>query len=136
MESVDRKKQASRGNLLQIIIGLILVAAAVGGMIFFLGNQPKAVSSGSSIVFRITGTASVAMITYTKPDGIISEPEAVNMPWVSRPIRYRSGLIVVITAALPGSGKVKCEILSDNKIVDANELAPFKDKALCGVVVR
>lgn len=135
----ERRRPPSNTRLLQTILAVLVTTAIIAGLIYFLTTfQSPAVSGSSLITFRISGTARTAVITYSKPDGTIIEPTGVNVPWEMRPTRFRSGIIIVLTAALTAEekGSIKCTILSGNKIVNENTLAPFKDKAVCGAVVK
>ena len=135
----ERRRTSPNRRLLQTILAVLVTAAIIAGLIYFLTTFQSPPVSGSSIItFRITGTARTAVITYSKPDGTVIEPTGVNVPWDSRPTRFRSGLIIVLTAALTAEerGSIKCIILSGNKVVNENTLAPFKDKAVCGAVTK
>jgi len=136
MATSSNRPSTLRSIIITIIVIIVLVITLMV-TIPFINNQISALPGSSTLVFyEVEGSADKAVITYTRPDGRVSEPRDVDLPWRSPAYSVPSGTMVILTAAAIESGTVKCTIKSGAKVVDTNTNNPFIDKAMCGGYVK
>lgn len=128
-------------NVVRRIIITVLVVIVVGillsfGMAWVSNILPGVALNRTSVSYLVEGTAENAVITYTKSDGKVTEPESVSIPWRSPMYNVPSRTLVILTAAATESGTIKCTILAGDRVVDSNIQNPFSDKALCGGYIK
>jgi len=128
-------------NVARRIIITIVVIIAVGillsvGMAWVSSILPGVALNRTTVSYVVEGTTENAVITYTKSDGKVTEPESVSIPWRSPIYSVPSRTLVILTAAATESGTIKCTILAGDRVIDSNIQNPFSDKALCGGYIK
>jgi len=107
-----QKKKRSGIVWLLVVIGLLLCwLLSQGG-----GDTPSSTSSGTTykVIYKITGTASRASLTYNNEQGGTEQTE-VAIPW-EKQFTVKRGEFLYISAQNEGeTGSVTCEIWVDGK---------------------
>lgn len=119
----------------------ITLILAVIGLLAFWGvknvYRPEGRVNLPEVTYRVTGSASVSLITYTRKDGTAAEPEFYPLPWQSGPFQYDQPMMVVLTAHNSSQyGTVKCEILKDGVVWKVDEVKNPNLNASCGGYIR
>lgn len=123
----ERIPETLRILILLVLIGLLVV---LGGSYLLAGNDA---GPAPRITYRVSGTSSTSLITYTQEDGTASEPEFFPLPWKSGPYTYDHPLMVVVTAHNSSQyGTVKCEIFKDGQVWKQDEVSNPDLNASCG----
>jgi hypothetical protein len=115
----------------------IILVLTAGGLLAFWGltriYQRAENPNSPEITYRVTGTASVSLVTYTREDGSAAEPEFYPLPWQEGPFRFDEPTMVVLTAHNSSQyGTVKCEILKDGRVWKVDEVDNPDLNASCG----
>ncbi len=114
----------------QILIILVFIGIAAGGL-YLLSKFTSKASGQHEITLRIEGTTSVAIITYTQPDGKVTKPQEVHVPW-QMTATYSPKQIVVLTAGNPMQmGQLSCVMLLDGKSWKKDTARSPNDKISC-----
>ena len=127
-------KSSRTGLALQIsIIALVLGGAAL--VYYFLGAFNSRPEGYRSITYRVEGTASTAVVTYTQPDGSKTDLIEIAVPW-QKTIDFPTGMIVVLTVGNPTqTGDLRCKLLLDGKAWKDQFAKSPKDKVSCGGII-
>lgn len=136
METSNRSTNVTRRIVITISAIIVIVVVLYFTLTWLSNFLPEMVLPKSSISYLVEGTAENAVITYTKSDGKVSEPQSIDIPWHSRTYTIPSRTLVILTAAATESGTIKCTILMGNTVIDSNTQDPFEDKALCGGYIK
>jgi hypothetical protein len=121
--------------IIQILVIFIIVVGAII-LLIKMGIFEKHEEESHIIIYRVEGTASLANITYTKPDGSVSEIIEVGLPWKSSPLRFDGGKKAILTATNPTQmGSIACMIYLDGEIYHTDSAKAPGDKVACGVLV-
>jgi len=80
--------------LVVLVMGIVLV------ILYAMGVFAPVTPGTHEVTFRIIGSASAAVITYTQQDGSPTETLNVSIPW-KKVIRYDQSLEVILTAGNP-----------------------------------
>lgn len=131
MDGSERFSSIFRWMLLITILALILfwLARYTG-----LGTGSKL---PAEVTYRVTGSASVSLVTYTQKDGQASDPEFQALPWRYGPIRIEEPTMVVVTAHNSSQyGSVQCEILLNGNVWKKDQVDNPDLNASCGGYVR
>jgi len=131
-----KQRNSQRSLTIVIVVSVALGIIGYFGFPLIVQLFQSTGSSSSGIVYKVDGTAEQAVVTYTEPDGRISAPKGVDLPWISPTYIMRSSTIVVLTAAAVGEGTVRCTIMIGGRVLDTNMADPFIDKAICGGVTK
>lgn len=86
-----------------------------GGTATTKAGKKRAADGSRKVTYRISGTASAAMITYTTPSG--QEQDTQKLPW-TKSMRAKAGEFLSINAQIQddGGGSVTCTIAIDGKV--------------------
>jgi len=126
-------------NTSKTFIWVLVLLALVIGAVFLLrvGYLPFASSDMPMVSYRVSGTASVSLVTYTQTDGTASEPDFQPLPWTYGPLGFSEPTMVVVTAHNSSQyGYVVCEILRDGKTWKKDKATYPALNASCGGYVR
>lgn len=82
-------------------------------------GKPKLPDGTHQIVYRIGGTATKAMVTYSTPSGQ-EQQNGASVPW-RRSMKAKDFSVLSVTAQNGGSGTITCEIDVDGKRVKASK---------------
>ncbi len=127
-------KSSGTGLALQSLI--VVAVLGVGALIFYLLGAFNSRAEGyRSITYRVEGTASTAIITYTQPDGSKTERIEIAVPW-HKTMNFPKGMIVVLTVGNPTqTGDLKCRLLLDGKEWKEQTAKAPGDKVSCGGII-
>lgn len=83
--------------------------------------KPKAMSTTRVVTYRIAGTATSALITYSTPSGQ-EQNNGARVPW-HKTFKVKKGSfeVLVVSAQNHGGGTITCEIDVDGKKVKASK---------------
>ncbi len=128
------EKSSRTGLAWQILV--IALVLGVGALIFyFLGAFNSRPQGYRSITYRVEGTASTAVVTYTQPNGSKTELIEIGVPW-HKTMNFPKGMIVVLTVGNPTqTGDLKCKLLLDGKEWKEQFAKSPKDKVSCGGII-
>lgn len=131
MSNLERLSRIFRWLILITVLALILYWIAVQSGLRGGTGLPAEVS------YRVTGSASVSLVTYTGSDGQATAPEFQPLPWLYGPIKISEPTMVVVTAHNSSQyGSVKCEILLNGKVWKTDQVNNPDLNASCGGYVR
>ncbi len=117
--------------LLQAIVFIVLGAIIVWSFVWIKNIVARNKSGAHEVILRVEGTTSVAVVTYTKEDGVSTKPEEVHVPWQKTMI-YNPKQVVVLTAANPMQmGMLSCVMLLDGKSWKKDTARSPADKISC-----
>jgi len=115
--------------ILSIVIGVSIAVLAAAGL-FRTGSE-----EGHLVTYRVGGTTSTAVITYTAADGVSTDTFESAVPW-KKSIRYPKTTIVILTAGNPTqTGSIECQLLLDGKVWKSNSTKMPGDKVSCAGIV-
>lgn len=128
------EKSSGSGLGLQIIVIAMVICA--GALLFFVLRAINSRPEGyRSITYRVEGTASTAVITYTQPNGTKTELIEISVPW-HKTMNFPKGMIVVLTVGNPTqTGDLRCKLLLDGKDWKEQFAKSPKDKVSCGGII-
>lgn len=128
------EKSTGTGLAFQLI--LIAAVLGVGALILYLVGAFSSRPEGyRSITYRVEGTASTAVVTYTQPDGSKTELIEIAVPW-HKTMNFPKGMIVVLTVGNPTqTGDLRCKLLLDGKAWKEQFAKSPKDKVSCGGII-
>ncbi len=125
----------TREILLQILVVFIIVVIAVM-LLIRMGIFERRTEGTHTVVYQVKGTSTLANITYTKPDGSVTEVLEVGLPWKSSTMRFEGGKKAILTATNPTQmGSIECIIYLDGEALDHRSAKMPEDKVACGVLV-
>lgn len=81
--------------------------------------KPKLPAGTHQIVYKVAGSASKAMVTYSTPSGQ-EQQNGARLPW-RRSFKAKDFSVLSVTAQNSGSGTITCEIDVDGKRVKASK---------------
>jgi hypothetical protein len=100
-----------------------------------MGVFTPATPGTHEVTFRIIGSASAAVITYTQQDGTPTERLNITIPW-KKVIRYDQSLAVILTAGNPTqTGNITCLLLLDGQDWKKDTATSPVDKVSCAGIV-
>jgi hypothetical protein len=124
-----------RELLVQSAILFIIFIAILIMMIFmgvFRNRSPKA----RQVVYQVDGSATVAVVTYTRPDGTSSGREEVMLPWKIKPVQVMPGSMIILTAGNPGQvGNIRCVISVNGNTWKEQKAEIPQDKVACAGII-
>lgn len=122
------------GIVMQIVLIAVVVVAGIG--VFAILGVFKSKPTGYRMVtYRIEGTASTGVVTYTLPDGSRSELTEISIPW-SKTVKIPKGTVIVLTGSNPTqTGELRCKLILDGKDWKEQGAKPPKDKVSCAGIV-
>lgn len=127
---------ASPSSSFRQIFGIALFILVMTGIIYFVNRSNifrRSDDLPHDVQYIVNGSAGVALISYTKPNGEASEPEFLSIPWRLPAIRYYEPTMVVLTAHNSMQyGEVECIILLDGKEWVQDKANAPKLNASCG----
>lgn len=130
-EKVDNPRA---GMMLQLLI-VALVAAAGIGIFAMLGVFRPTQPGYRMVTYRIEGTASTGVVTYTQPDGSTTELIEISIPW-SKTVKMPKGTVIVLTGSNPTqTGDMTCKLILDGKDWKMQSAKAPKDKVSCAGIV-
>ncbi|PWH16172.1 MAG: hypothetical protein D6735_09520 [Acidobacteria bacterium] len=116
-----------------LIIALVLGIAAL--IYYLLGVFNSRPEGYRSITYRVEGSASTAVVTYTQPDGSKTGLIEISVPW-HKTMNFPKGMIVVLTVGNPTqTGDLKCKLYLDGKEWKEQFAKSPKDKVSCGGII-
>jgi hypothetical protein len=127
--------QEFRKEILRQSIYLVIFLAALFGLLNFLGVfKPKA-NPAHLVTYRVEGSTTTAIITYTQADGEQTGRENVGVPW-KKAVRFREPTTVVLTAGnLSQTGTIRCILLLDGEEWKRETASSPQDKVSCAGIV-
>jgi hypothetical protein len=131
VEASNRQRQ----RIWRDILILVIVIAIILGIFYYLGVFDKSKYSPHSLTYKVSGSSSVAVITYTKEDGSTTESKELSIPW-QLTIKAKKSLVVVLTAGNPTqAGTIKCALFLDGKEWKSDTTNAPGDKVSCAGIV-
>ncbi len=127
-------KSTGTGLALQILV--VVAVVGVGALVFYLLGAFNSRPEGyRTITYRVEGTASTAVITYTQPNGSKTELIEISVPW-HKTMNFPKGMIIVLTVGNPTqTGDLKCKLLLDGKDWKEQTAKAPRDKVSCGGII-
>jgi len=114
---------------------LVIVITIIFLIFNFLGVFDNSKPSPHSLVYQVTGSSSVARITYTEADGTTIDVGQISIPW-KQTIRAKSSLVVILTAGNPSQvGTITCSLILDGKEWKTDTANAPGDKVSCAGIV-
>ncbi|MCX8061237.1 MAG: MmpS family protein [Anaerolineales bacterium] len=128
------EKKSGTGLALQLVI--VTAVLGIGALILYVVGAFNSRPEGyRSITYRVEGTASTAVVTYTQPDGSKTELIEIAVPW-RKTMNFPKGMIVVLTVGNPTqTGDLRCKLLLDGKVWKEQFAKSPKDKVSCGGII-
>jgi hypothetical protein len=78
-------------------------------------------SCTSTVIYRVTGTASSASLTISNEQGNTEQEDSVVIPWARR-MTFPCGEFVYVSAQNNGeSGTIECSISADGQVIESAE---------------
>ncbi|MCI0520237.1 MAG: hypothetical protein L0Z70_08270 [Chloroflexi bacterium] len=97
----------------------------------FMGGQ----KDYREVTFRVDGSASAAVVTYTQENGEATKPLDVTLPW-KKTVRFKEPRPVYLTVGNPSQiGEIRCVILLDGEAWKEQRAAAPLDKVACAGIV-
>jgi hypothetical protein len=114
---------------------VVVVIAIILGVFYLLGVFDQNKPSPHTLIYKVTGSSSAAVITYTREDGTTTEADELGIPW-HLTIKAKKSLVVVLTAGNPTqAGTIKCTITLDGKEWKTDTTNAPGDKVSCAGIV-
>ena len=126
---------AARPNLFRQFIVLGFVLLAIGGITLWAIGQLGRVPGKHSVVYKLSGSASVVVATYTRADGSQTVPENVGLPWTQKENFSQPGTAILTAGNPTQTGNVRCELYVDGELWEQNEIKAPRDKLTCAGLV-
>lgn len=95
--------------------------------------KPAKPKSGHTVVYRIGGTATKALITYATPSGQ-EQKNGAAVPW-RKTLRTKDFEMLSISAQNQGGGTITCEIEVDGKLVKRSKSTGAYAIAMCTATI-
>lgn len=131
---VDSKTRRS-SRLIRDSIILVIVITIIFLLFNFLGVFNKTKPSPHTLEYRVTGSSSVARITYTEKDGSTNDVGQISIPW-KHTIKAKSSLVVILTAGNPSQvGTITCSLILDGREWKTDTANAPGDKVSCAGIV-
>jgi hypothetical protein len=120
------------------VVQLIVVLGIIGGIFLLfnaLGVFRPTLPIKHEVTYRVDGTASTAILTYTKEDGSSTPRFDATLPW-SRKIVFSDRTLAILTAGnTTQTGNIRCTILLDGKEWKKEENKMPSDRVSCAGIV-
>jgi hypothetical protein len=114
---------------------ILLVGVAVYAIFNALGVFMGKGKEYREVTFRVDGSASAAVVTYTQENGEASQPLDVSLPW-KKTVRFKEPRPVYLTVGNPSQiGAIRCVILLDGEAWKEQSATAPLDKVACAGLV-
>ncbi len=124
-----------RPRILIDVLILVVVVTIILGIFYSLGVFDKTNPSPHILTYKVTGSSSAAVITYTREDGTTTDADELSIPW-HLSIKAKKSLVVVLTAGNPTqAGTIKCTLILDGKEWKTDTTNAPGDKVSCAGIV-
>ncbi len=130
----NQSNQQRKENLRQIL----LLAVLLPGL--FILYKPFAAliakkPQDHAVTYRVRGTTSTGVVTYTRADGQSIKPMDIHVPW-DLIISYSKPTTVILTATNPSqTGSIQCELMLDGRPWKKESARAPSDKVSCAGIV-
>jgi hypothetical protein len=123
-----------KDQLIQVAL-LLLVIGTFSFTFMKLGVFSRKPDDGHTVLYRIDGTTSTAVVAYTQTDGSASKPQTVGIPW-QKQVTFNRRITAVLTATNPSQvGKINCIIKLDGKFWKIESAEIPVDRVSCAGIV-
>jgi hypothetical protein len=132
---MDIHSDGKQKTILLQLAGLAGFFALLFGVMNALGLFEPKTAVEHTLTYRVEGTASAAVVTYTGADGDHSSPEDVRVPW-KKTMKLSGPRTVVLTVGNPAqTGEIRCVLLLDGIAWKQDTAIAPADKASCAGIV-
>jgi hypothetical protein len=116
-----------------LILGLVGVVIIV--VLIYVGVFKSTRINDHEVTFRLGGTTSTAVVTYTQENGSTSDPFEASVPW-QKVMKFPKASVVILTAGNPTqTGSIECQLLLDGNPWKKDTTHAPGDKVSCAGIV-
>jgi hypothetical protein len=122
----------------QLITQSIFLVVFVAGVLWLcsaLGVFSKREPAPHTVTYKVDGSTTAGVITYTQADGGTTRPENVSVPW-QLAVKFSKSTTVILTAGNPNqTGSIRCTLLLDGEVWKQDSTDSPGDKVSCAGIL-